>query len=150
MTASQFQAKSELLERIQRVFKREETGMLTVLTDNNRSVMMRFTAGELTSARCRSWDVANTIEALLEAKTVKYTFTAGLSEDKPPIMGAQDFMDAISMGVEPLEVVNDVVDEVVTGVVTEVVTETVSDSAAEPEQEKPKLDKRTATRMNLF
>ena len=148
MTASQFQAKSELLERIQRVFDREETGMLTVLTDSNRSVMMRFTRGDLTSARCRSWDVENTIEALLEAKTVKYTFTGGLPENKAPIMPSADFMAAISMGVEPLEVVNQVVDGMVTETVTEVVTQTVSDTDAEPE--KPALDKRTATRMNFF
>lgn len=150
MTASQFQEKAELLKRIQRVFSREESGMLTVLTDTNRSVMMRFSSGELTSARCRSWDVKNTIDAILEAKTFKYTFTGGLVEDKAPLMSAQDFMDAISVGEEPLEMVREVVDEVVTETVSEVVTETVDSAKKKPEEKIGGLDKRTATRMNLF
>ena len=103
MVSNQFVDKSELFELLRVIFTQGESGMLTLLTDAKKSVLMRFSKGELTSARCRSWDIENTVEAIRETKSVKYSYIHSSAEDKPQLLAAEDFMmmvDPDGLGLE--------------------------------------------------
>ena len=103
MATDNFVPKSELFAQLRSIFTNKESGMLTLLTESKKSVLMRFSNGELTSARCRHWEVEHTITALLEADNVKYSYMASASEDKDPLMAAEDFMMMIDPGGSGLE-----------------------------------------------
>ena len=66
MGASQVVTVPELIDKLKHIILAKESCIITMLTDTRRSVLMRFSDGVLTSARCRSWEIAFTIEALLE------------------------------------------------------------------------------------
>ena len=103
MSASQFVPKSVLFEELRTIFLEKNSAMLTLLTDTKKSVLMRFSDGRLTSARCRSWEVENTIEALAETETVKYSIMLSGTQDKPTLMEAGDFWGMINPLGGPLE-----------------------------------------------
>ena len=103
MSASQFVPKSVLFEELRTIFLEKNSAMLTLLTDTKKSVLMRFSEGRLTSARCRSWEVENTIEALAETETVKYSIMLSGTQDKPTLMEAGDFWGMINPLGGPLE-----------------------------------------------
>lgn len=162
--ANQFVPKAELFDQLRSIFNQKQSGMLTLLTDTKKSVLMRFSAGELTSARCRSWDIANTIEALFEAETVKFSYIRSSSgEDKPPLLPAQDFMLMIEPGGSGLEATADQEEGIA------VIPEQAAFEPVEKAQEAPvvtkdeekkeegkedkkafEVDKVTAARMNYF
>ncbi|MGB1310813.1 MAG: hypothetical protein ACPG47_06350, partial [Leucothrix sp.] len=89
MSANQFVHKSVLFEELRTIFLEKNSAMLTLLTETKKSVLMRFSDGRLTSARCRSWEVENTIEALVEAESVKYSLMKSSAQDKPTLMEAE-------------------------------------------------------------
>ena len=155
MAKNQLVPKSELFNQFRFIFMQKESGMLTLLTDTKKSVMMRFSDGQLTSARCRSWDIENTIEALLEAESVKFSYTRSRGEDKPMLMALEDFMMLVDPGGSGLLVDGDSA-ELEHESVIEVAIESVLRPAVESEPvnvEKEKdfeVDKVTAARMNYF
>jgi len=106
MGASQVITVPELIDKLKHIIVSKESCILTMLTDSRRSVLMRFSDGILTSARCRSWEIAFTIEALIEAKTVKLTVTSARAEDKPEVMHGEDFLNMINPGDTPIDLVS--------------------------------------------
>lgn len=143
MASSQLVPKSELFNQFRFIFMQKESGMLTLLTDNQKSVMMRFSGGELTSTRCRSWDIENTIEALLEAENVKFSYIRSRGEDKPALMPLDDFMMLVDPGGSGL-----LADEEV--VVPEAKPEVEPEPPVVPKEKAFEVDKVTAARMNYF
>lgn len=103
MSASQFVPKSVLFEELRTIFLEKNSAMLTLLTDTKKSVLMRFSEGRLTSARCRSWEIENTIEAIAETDTVKYSIMLSGTQDKPTLMEADEFWGMINPLGGPLE-----------------------------------------------
>lgn len=167
MATNQFVLKSELFNQLRSIFNQKQSGMLTLLTDTKKSVLMRFSGGELTSARCRSWDVVNTIEALLEAETVKFSYINNSSgEDKPPLMSANDFMlmiepggsglmaeaeqaDTAKAAPEPVEAESGIAVSIPEAIQSE--AEEVTEAEATKEKEDTfEVDKATTARMNYF
>lgn len=157
MATNQFAPKSELFSQLRSIFNQKQSGMLTLLTDAKKSVLMRFSHGELTSARCRSWEITNTIEALLEAETVKFSYISNRNgEDKPPLMAANDFMLMIDPGGSGL--VDTAQPAAVSGAEPAAAVPDSADAAAETAEKEQKtessstfeVDKVTAARMNYF
>lgn len=149
MTTNQFVSKSQLFERLSEIFAYEESGMLTLLTDSRKSILMRFSEGKLTSARCRSWEIEYTIAALLEAETIKYSYTSSLVEDKPALLPASEFLSRIGFtGAElPIEE-----EEVVTLEPVEEVPEVISEASdiGNEDQDGKEVDRAIAAKMNYF
>lgn len=148
MATNQFVPKSELFAQLRNIFTNKESGMLTLLTDSKTSVLMRFSSGELTSARCRNWDIENTISALLETETVKYSYIPREGEDKEQLVAASDFMMMIDPGGSGLE------SEQVLSVKDEsqqkLKTESAEASEKEVEQAGKHVDRAIAAKMNYF
>ena len=153
MSANQFVHKSVLFEELRTIFLEKNSAMLTLLTETKKSVLMRFSEGKLTSARCRSWDIENTIEALAETETVKYSIMQSGSQDKPAIMEADAFWGMINPLGGPLETMVNLVEE-------EPVLEMAEPSVnidgnviqpEDAEEEDPlAIDKAQAAKMNFF
>ena len=103
MSAGEYVPKSVLFEELRTIFLEKNSAMLTLLTETKKSVLMRFSEGRLTSTRCRSWDIENTIDALAETETVKYSLSYSSVQDKPTIMEAEAFWGMVNPLGGPLE-----------------------------------------------
>ena len=153
MSASEFVPKSKLFDELQTIFLKRNSAMLTLLTDTKKSVLMRFSEGRLTSARCRSWDVENTIEALVETETVKYSLMQSSVHDKVTLMEADEFWGMINPMGGPLETMVKLIPETALEI-TEPQFNLDGNLIRPPEDEAEKdpmaIDKAQAAKMNFF
>ena len=96
--ASQFVTKSDLLAQLREIVDTRETGFLTILTDTNRSVLLRFSEGRLTRLHCRSKEAGEAIQVLAESGMVKFTYASAPEDTEPEIMPAESFLQLIDPG----------------------------------------------------
>lgn len=96
--ASQFVPKARLFEQLGEIIEQEETGFLTILTDTNRSVLLRFSHGKLTRLHCRSKEAGEAIQVLAESAMVKYTYASAPEDTEPELMPAASFLQLIDPG----------------------------------------------------
>lgn len=99
MAAGEFVPKQQLIERIKRIAKQREDGFLTILTNTQRSVLLRFSGGRLIQSRCRSKDIMDAIQVLLESTTLKFNYAAAPAEDLPEIIPIGTFLQAIGQSI---------------------------------------------------
>lgn len=153
MSASQFVPKSVLFEELRTIFLEKNSAMLTLLTETKKSVLMRFSEGRLTSARCRSWEIENTIEALAETETVKYSLMKSSAQDKPTLMEAEAFWGMVNPLGGPLEMMVKTMPESKLTVAEPQVNidgNIIKSQEEEPEEDKFAVDKAQAAKMNFF
>ena len=98
MAQSQFVPKVKLFEQLSEIISQRETGFLTILTDSNRSVLLRFSQGKLTRLHCRSKEAGEAIQVLAESSMVKYTYASAPEDDEPELMPADSFLQLIDPG----------------------------------------------------
>jgi hypothetical protein len=98
MAQSQFVPKVKLFEQLREIVRQRETGFLTILTDSNRSVLLRFSQGKLTRLHCRSKEAGEAIQVLAESLLVKYTYASAPEDDEPELMPAESFLQLIDPG----------------------------------------------------
>ena len=96
--ASQFVSKAQLLEQLREIIDTQETGFLTILTDTNRSVLLRFSEGRLTRLHCRSKEAGEAIQVLAESGMVKFTYASAPEDTEPELMPADSFLQLIDPG----------------------------------------------------
>lgn len=96
--ASQFVPKTRLFEQLGEIIEQQETGFLTILTDTNRSVLLRFSDGKLTRLHCRSKEAGEAIQVLAESAMVKYTYASAPEDTEPELMPADSFLQLIDPG----------------------------------------------------
>ena len=96
--ASQFVSKARLLEQLREIIDTQETGFLTILTDTNRSVLLRFSEGRLTRLHCRSKEAGEAIQVLAESAMVKFTYASAPEDTEPELMPAASFLQLIDPG----------------------------------------------------
>ncbi len=96
--ASQFVTKADLLAQLREIIDTRETGFLTILTDTNRSVLLRFSEGRLTRLHCRSKEAGEAIQVLAESGMVKFTYASAPEDTEPEIMPADSFLQLIDPG----------------------------------------------------
>lgn len=154
MSASDFVPKSVLFEELKAIMEEKNSAMLTLLTETKKSVLMRFSEGRLTSARCRSWEIENTIEALAETETVKYSLMNSVAQDKPTLMEADTFWGMINPLGGPLETMVQLMpdaDEPDAAEAQVNIDGNLIQPSEEPEEEDPyAVDKAQAAKMNFF
>ena len=154
MSASQFVPKSVLFEELRMIILEKNSAMLTLLTETKKSVLMRFSEGRLTSARCRSWEIENTIEALAETETVKYSLMKSSTQDKPTLMEADAFWGMINPMGGPLETMVKLMPETKPEIEEPQFNldgNVIQPKPEEPEEEDPfEVDKAQAAKMNFF
>ena len=98
MAQSQFVPKANLFQQLGEIIKNQETGFLTILTDSNRSVLLRFSRGKLTRLHCRSKEAGEAIQVLAESVMVKYTYASSPEDTEPELMPADSFLQLIDPG----------------------------------------------------
>ncbi len=98
MAQSQFVPKAKLFAQLAEIIKNEETGFLTILTDSNRSVLLRFSQGKLTRLHCRSKEAGEAIQVLAESVLVKYSYASAPEDTEPELMPADSFLQLIDPG----------------------------------------------------
>jgi hypothetical protein len=95
MAQPQFVDKSKLYAQLVDIVENQETGFLTILTDTNRSVLLRFSNGKLTRLHCRSKEAGEAIQVLTESAMVKYTYVTAPEDDEPELMPTSSFLQLI-------------------------------------------------------
>jgi hypothetical protein len=98
MAQSQFVPKVKLFAQLNEIISRQETGLLTILTDSDRSIFLRFSQGRLTRLHCRSGEAGEAIQMLAESAMVKYSYAAAPEDSEPELMPADSFMQLIDPG----------------------------------------------------
>lgn len=93
--------KSEFARHLRSVADSAGDGVFIVLTGANRPVMLRISAGEITTSHCRGYDIQNAIDILAPTEEVRYSFKLAAPEDKPPLIEIDDFLLAIDAYVLP-------------------------------------------------
>jgi len=154
MSANQFVPKSVLFEELRTIVLERNSAMLTLITETKKSVMMRFSEGRLTSARCRSWEIENTIEALAETDTVKFSLMKSSAQDKPTLMEADAFWGMVNPMGGPLETMIQLIPDPEPEVVklkVDIDGNVMQPVVEAPEEEDPfEVDKAQAAKMNFF
>ncbi|MFT5112056.1 MAG: hypothetical protein ACI8P9_001379 [Parasphingorhabdus sp.] len=102
MADSAFVPKSELFKQLRQIVNRRETGFVTILADNKRSVLLRFSQGKLTHSHCRSKDVGEAIHVLTECNAVKFSYAPAPVENRPELMPTEAFIELLDPGSESL------------------------------------------------
>ncbi|NCF37973.1 MAG: hypothetical protein GWP56_16605 [Gammaproteobacteria bacterium] len=95
---AQFVPKAKLFEQLTQIIDQRETGLLTILTESNRSIFLRFSQGKLTRLHCRSGEAGEAIQMLAESAMVKYTYATAPQDSEPEFMPADSFLQLIDPG----------------------------------------------------
>ncbi len=95
---AQFVPKVKLIEHLHQITANREPGLLTILTENNRSIFLRFSNGRLTRLHCRSGEAGEAIQMLAESNMVKFTYATAPEDDQSELMPADSFLQLIDPG----------------------------------------------------
>ena len=98
MAQSQFVPRAKLFTQLQEIISLQESGLLTILTDTDRSIFLRFSQGRLTRVHCRSGEAGEAIQMLAESAMVKYSYAVAPVDDEPELMPADSFLQLIDPG----------------------------------------------------
>jgi hypothetical protein len=98
MAQSQFVPREKLFAQLKEIIKQQGTGLLTILTDSERSVFLRFSQGRLTRLHCRSGEAGEAIQMLAESVMVKYSYTAAPEDSEAELMPTDSFLQLIDPG----------------------------------------------------
>ena len=90
-----FLEKTELVKAIKQIADEERTGLLAVVTDGKRSLLLRFCDGILIQANARKSDVGDVLFLLNDCQKVKFSFADLEMEPQPSVMPVQQFIDLI-------------------------------------------------------
>ena len=96
MAGGQWVPKSALIDEIRRTMIDGESGAFTILTDQKRSIMFRFSEGKLIHSHCRSRDVNEAITALRDCNELKFSHSSIKPKDQDEIIAAEAFLQAVS------------------------------------------------------
>ncbi len=95
---AEFVEKQEFIAAILQLSREGRSGFISAVTENNRSIMLRFHDGLLIQADARSRDVLDVICVLNDSNRIKFIFSDMVMEAQPSIMPIQQFVDAIILG----------------------------------------------------
>ena len=98
MAQSHFVPKVQLFNQLNEIIATRDTGLLTILTESNRSIFLRFSRGKLTRLYCRSGEAGEAIQMLAEGSMVKFTYANAPEDDQPEFMPTDSFMQLIDPG----------------------------------------------------
>lgn len=99
MATTQFVSKIQLIELIKKVIDEQDTGLISILTDSNRSVLLKFSEGKLIHSYCRTRDVGEVIQVINEAFSVKFSMVPIPLEAGFEVMPGPVFLQLLEAGV---------------------------------------------------
>jgi len=98
MAKTQFISKKRLISVIRRIGDSKGTGLVSILTDNQRAVLLKFSRGMLIHCYSRSRDIAVVLQVLNETDFVKFSFTSVPVENLPELMSIDTFTEILESG----------------------------------------------------
>lgn len=98
MADSQFVAKSQFIAFVEGVIQNKETGLLSVLTESKRSVLLKFSQGVLIHAYSRSRDIGDVIQVINESERIKFGLVPIPPEDGVEVMPGHILLQLLQTG----------------------------------------------------
>lgn len=82
MASDQLVPKDALIRQMREIALRNDTGLLSVVTDTGRAVLVRFSKGKIVGAHSRTKDIGEAVTVLLQAQNVRFAYVPSTSEGK--------------------------------------------------------------------
>lgn len=98
MADTLFVSKSRLISLIKKVVSGHKTGLVSVLTDTQHAVLLKFAQGKLIHSYSRGRDVGDVIQVLNQSFSVKFKFAPIPMEDAPELMPIGTFIQLMEAG----------------------------------------------------
>lgn len=95
MAKTQFISKKRLISVIRKIADSKGTGLVSILTDTQRAVLLKFSRGKLIHCYSRSRDIAVVLQVLNETNFVKFSYTTVPAENLPELMSIDTFTEIL-------------------------------------------------------
>ena len=92
MADTLFVSKIQLIALIRKVVGRQKTGLVSILTDNEQAVLLKFAEGKLIHSYSRGRDIGEVIQVLNESIYVKFNFVPISIPSGPELMPIDNFI----------------------------------------------------------
>ena len=92
---AEFVPRDQLVALIKRIFLRQESCVVTVVTEQEHNVVIGFSDGRLTRLTSRGQDTAQIVAWIRESNTLKFGVTGTVSDGEPDLMPVSDFLDLL-------------------------------------------------------
>ena len=93
-------SKNQLVDLIKQIVESEDTGLVSILTNTNHAVLLKFFQGKLIHIHSRTRDISDVIQVLNESEWVKFKFANITMENLPELMPIHIFLDLIDSGID--------------------------------------------------
>ena len=100
MADPQFVTKDNLVALIKSVIQKKETGLLSILTDTKRSVLLKFSDGVLIHSYCRTRDIGDVVQVINESALVKFNLVPIPPESGAEVMPGDVLLQLLEAGLE--------------------------------------------------
>lgn len=98
MANSQFVAKSNFIAFLKGVIRNRETGLISILTESKRSVLLKFSEGVLIHAYSRSRDMGDVVQVINESDRIKFDMVPIPPENGTEIMPGKILLQLLQTG----------------------------------------------------
>ena len=99
MAETLYGTKSQLINLIREVVGAKETGLVSVLTDTNHAVLLKFYAGKLIHLHSRTREIGDVVQVLNESGQVRFKFAHFFLEAEPELMPIESLLQLIETGI---------------------------------------------------
>ncbi len=98
MADSQFVAKTRFIAFIKDILQTRKTGLVSVLTESKRSVLLKFSQGVLIHAYSRSRDIGDVIQVINESDRIKFSIVPIPAESGIEVMPGKILLQLLQSG----------------------------------------------------
>lgn len=100
MATDRLVPKDALIRQIRQIALRRDTGLLSIVTDTGRAVLVRFSQGSIVAAHSRTKDIGEAISVLLKAQDLRFSYAPSTSDARrggsPALMPVGTFIELIA------------------------------------------------------
>jgi hypothetical protein len=100
LATDQLVPKDRLIQQMRDIALHRDTGLLSIVTDTGRAVLVRFSQGTIVGAHSRSKDIGEATAILREAQSVRFSYAPSKSEgkrdDSPGLMSVGAFIELLA------------------------------------------------------
>ena len=90
--------RQELADKIKEIHTSAQSGVMSVVTEQGRSVSLRFFEGRITRIQSRGSDLQHAIGLLVEAEDLKFNFVESTVNEEPDQMPAMYIVELLEKG----------------------------------------------------
>lgn len=98
MASTQYISKKKLIAVIGKIAEVKGTGLVSILTDTQRAVLLKFSRGKLIHAYSRSRDIAIVVQVINETDFLKFSFTSVPVDNQPELLPINTFIEMLESG----------------------------------------------------